>query len=145
MHRRSLIDLQATLRELAVGGATYRYYSLAAASQAAGLDGLARLPFSLRILAENLLRHGKDATELAGRLAALARGERGFEIPFRPARVLLQDLLGVPVMVDFAALREAVAAAGGETVHVNPARPRGFRNGPPVISGVPRTRGAHRR
>src|SRR5262245_24854342 len=98
-------NLQAMLRELAVEGASYRYYSLAAASEAAGFDGLVRLPFSLRILAENLLRRGGDTAELADRLSALGRGERGFEIPFRPARVLLQDLLGVPVMVDFAALR----------------------------------------
>src|SRR5690606_28950566 len=51
------------------------------------------------------------------------RGERGFEIPFRPARVLLQDLLGVPVMVDLAALRDAVARAGGDPLRVNPAVP----------------------
>ncbi|HKA43447.1 MAG TPA: aconitate hydratase AcnA [Burkholderiales bacterium] len=140
-----MIDLQATLRELAVGGATYRYYSLAAASQAAGLDGLARLPFSLRILAENLLRHGKDATELAGRLAALARGERGFEIPFRPARVLLQDLLGVPVMVDFAALREAVAAAGGDPFDVNPAIPVDFVIDHSIIADVAGASDAQRR
>jgi len=92
----------------------------------AGLAGLAQLPFSLRILAENLLRHADAPDVEPGMLAALARGERDFEIPFRPARVLLQDLLGVPVMVDLAALREAVAAAGGDPMSVNPKIPVDF-------------------
>ena len=111
------------LRELTAHGESYRYWSLPLAAQETGLEGLATLPVSLRILAENLLRHCSQPDVEPGMLSALARGERGFELPFRPARLLLQDLLGVPAMVDFAALREAVAAAGGSPSQVNPLIP----------------------
>jgi len=113
-------------RSLAVDGIGYQYHSLAAAARDPALSGLDGLPFSLRVLAENLLRHAGTPEVETGMLEALARGERGFEIPFRPARVLLQDLLGVPVMVDFAALREAYAAAGGDPQRINPAIPVDF-------------------
>jgi aconitate hydratase len=140
-----LIDTQATLRELPLGGAAYRYYSLDAAAAFPELGALPRLPFSLRILAENLLRHAATPEVEGDMLAALARGERGFEIPFRPARVLLQDLLGVPVMVDFAALREAVAAAGGDPLRVDPAIPVDFVIDHSVIADVSGTPDAERR
>ncbi len=133
-------------RELAVQGVTYDYYSLpAAAAQDPALAGLMRMPFSLRILAENLLRHAEAPEVEPGMLAALARGERGFEIPFRPARVLLQDLLGVPVMVDFAALREAVAAAGGSPLAVNPQIPVDFVIDHSLIADVAGTPNAESR
>ena len=131
--------------QLTAGGTTYRYYSLAAAAARPGFEGLASLPFSLRVLAENLLRHAAMPEVEDGMLAALARGERGFEIPFRPARVLLQDLLGVPVMVDFAALREAVAAAGGDPQRVNPAIPVDFVIDHSIIADYAGTRDAERR
>ncbi len=131
-----MIDKQATLRELPAEGGAHLYYSLGAAAQDPALAGLDELPFSLRILAENLLRYAGAPDVGSGMLAALARGERGFEIPFRPARVLLQDLLGVPVMVDFAALREAIAAAGGDPLSVNPAIPVDFVIDHSIIADV---------
>jgi aconitate hydratase len=114
------------VQELAVGGACHRYVSLRAIEAAPQYAGLARLPFSLRVLAENLARHAGAPEVDAGMLAAMARGERGMEIPFWPARVLLQDMLGVPVMVDLATLRDAVAAAGGDPLSVNPKIPVDF-------------------
>ena len=132
-------------RSLAVDGLVYRYYSLAAAAQDPALAGLAQLPFSMRVLAENLLRHADAPDVEPGMIKALARGERGFEIPFRPARVLLQDLLGVPVMVDFAALREAVAAAGGDPLSVNPAIPVDFVVDHSIIADVAGRSDAERR
>mgnify|MGYP001564600285 CR=1 FL=1 len=140
-----MIDSKSTVRELLVQGVAYRYYSLLAAADDPVLAGLAHLPFSLRILAENLLRHGNDiplvpegqgVLPLAKMLEALAQGECGFEIPFRPARVLLQDLLGVPVMVDFAALREAIAEAGGDPQSVNPQIPVDFVVDHSIIADV---------
>ncbi|MBI3043162.1 MAG: aconitate hydratase AcnA [Betaproteobacteria bacterium] len=136
---------QAAMRGLQVQGVSYRYPDLAAAAENLQLKGLAHLPFSLRVLAENLLRHAGTPEVESGMLAALARGERGFEIPFRPARVLLQDLLGVPVMVDFAALREAVAAAGGDPLRVNPAIPVDFVIDHSIIADVAGTPDAERR
>ena len=123
-------------RELALAHRTYRYYSLKAAAETRELGGLARLPFSLRILAENLLRHPGAVDVDPAMLHALARGERGFEIPFRPARVLLQDLLGVPVMVDLAALRESIARAGGDPMAVNPRIPVDFVIDHSIIADV---------
>ncbi len=114
------------LQELDVAGVKFRFASLRAAEQQSALFGLAQLPFSLRILAENLLRHADAPEVTADMLPALARGERGLEIPFWPARVLLQDMLGVPVMVDLAALRDAVAKAGGDPQAVNPRIPVDF-------------------
>jgi len=112
--------------ELRIGADRYACCDLHALEREPGLAGLARLPFTLRILAENLARHFESGGVDRGMLERLARGERGFEIPYRPARVLLQDLLGVPVMVDLAALRDAVAEAGGDPRAVNPAIPVDF-------------------
>jgi aconitate hydratase len=134
-----------TMRELAVAGTRYRYHSLPAAASDPALSGLARLPCSLRILAENLLRHGHEDNVEPDMLNALASNERGFEIPFRPARVLLQDLLGVPVMVDFAALREAIAAAGGDPLTVNPSIPVDFVIDHSIIADVSGSPDAARR
>jgi aconitate hydratase len=116
----------AVPQRLEAGGAQYRYFSLPALAAVAQYAGLARLPFSLRVLAENLLRHTGAPEVEPEMLQALARGERGMEIPFWPARVLLQDMLGVPVMVDLAALRDAVADAGGDPQSVNPKIPVDF-------------------
>src|SRR5678816_1497181 len=138
-------SLSGAQRELVLQGVAYRYYSLAAAARDESLAGIARLPFSLRILAENLLRHAGTPEVEAGMLAALARGERGLEVPFRPARVLLQDLLGVPVMVDFAALREAIAHAGGDPLAVNPQIPVDFVVDHSIIADVAGSADAARR
>jgi len=153
-----MTDAIFSTRELSVPGASYQYYSLAAAAKVPGFGGLAGLPFSLRILAENLLRHGSSsdasialteakerASAAARMIGALARGEHGFEIPFYPARVLLQDLLGVPVMVDFAALREAIADAGGDPQAVNPKIPVDFVVDHSIIADVAGCADAERR
>ena len=114
------------VQTLDVDGTPYRYVSLRALEADATYAGLSKLPLSLRVLAENLARHAASPEVDAKMLAAMARGERGMEIPFWPARVLLQDMLGIPVMVDLAALRDAVAAAGGDPLSVNPKIPVDF-------------------
>ncbi|MGG8276050.1 aconitate hydratase AcnA [Klebsiella sp. 141198] len=110
---------------LQVKDKTYHYYSLALAAK--HLGDLTRLPKSLKVLLENLLRwqDGDSVTEqdiqaLAGWLAT-AHADR--EIAYRPARVLMQDFTGVPAVVDLAAMREAVKRLGGDTAKVNPLSP----------------------
>src|SRR5258706_7115733 len=130
---------------LAVNGVSYRYFDLKAAETDRALAGLARLPFSLKVIAENLLRHSGAPDVSREMLEALARGEHGFEVPFRPARVLLQDMLGVPVMVDLAALRDAVAMAGGDPLDVNPRIPVDFVIDHSLVADVAGTPDAVRR
>jgi aconitate hydratase len=112
--------------KLAVAGRDYRIHRLAAAKEA-GLGDPARLPRSLRVLLENLLRSEDGTTVTRDDIAAVAgwRAGRGGEreIAFRPARVLLQDLTGVPAVVDLAAMRDAIAALGGDPARINPLRP----------------------
>lgn len=107
--------------ELEVDGASYTYYPIA------GIEGSQKLPYSLTILLENVLRCAPDeevAAELARRLvAAGTAGKSGSEIEFSPARVLFQDFTGVPVFVDFAVMREACAALGGDPAKINPQVP----------------------
>jgi aconitate hydratase len=112
-------------RTLPVGGRTYSFYSLERL-EAAGF-AVQRLPYSLKILLENLLRRedgesvdADDVTALAGWQAKKV-GER--EISFLPARVLLQDFTGVPCVVDLAAMREAMQAMGGDPKKINPLFP----------------------
>lgn len=92
----------------------------------AGFDP-SRLPFSIRILLENVLRHEDGTTVTADDIAAVASwgslSASAREIPFRPARVLMQDFTGVPAVVDLAAMRDAMAAAGGDPDLVNPRIP----------------------
>ena len=103
---------------LKVGNVTYTYYPV---NRVAGHD---KLPFSLTVLLENILRNvesDKRASELAQRLVeAGLSGEVGSEIEFSPARVLFQDFTGVPVFVDFAVMREACMALGGDPKTINP-------------------------
>ncbi|MBV8977013.1 MAG: aconitate hydratase AcnA [Alphaproteobacteria bacterium] len=110
-------------RSMTAGGKSYAYFSLAAAEKN-GLGGISRLPYSLKILLENLLRYedGKtvkadDALAVAGWLAE-RRSDR--EVAFRPARVLMQDLTGVPAVVDLAAMRDAMKDLGGDPEKINP-------------------------
>jgi aconitate hydratase len=113
-------------RTLDVGGQTYEYFSLPDAEKN-GLPGISRLPFSLKVLLENLLRFEDGRTVTADDLRAMAawlnerRSDR--EIAFRPARVLMQDFTGVPAVVDLAAMRDAMAAMGGDPTKINPLVP----------------------
>jgi aconitate hydratase len=121
------IDSLKTRRELTVGDKTYIYYSLPAAEEA-GLAGLARLPASMKVLLENLLRNEDGATVGADDIKALAawldnKGAVEHEISFRPARVLMQDFTGVPAVVDLAAMRDAMTKLGADPEKINPLNP----------------------
>ncbi len=115
-------DSLKTRRILDVDGVAYDYFSLPAAAEALG--DIARLPFSLKVLLENLLRHedGRSVTVDDVRAVVAWLGERRSmrEIAYRPARVLMQDFTGVPAVVDLAAMREAMAAMGGDPQRINP-------------------------
>jgi len=108
---------------LQVDGRSYRIWSL----QALGKERVARLPYSLRILLENLLRHenGVDVTrdDIEALLAWNPAAEPDTEIAFTPARVILQDFTGVPAVVDLAAMRDAVVRLGGRAEDINPLSP----------------------
>src|SRR3990167_9483787 len=115
-----------TRSSIDVGGKTYAYYSLNKA--AAKIGDISRLPFSMKVLLENLLRF-EDAgfTVSVGHIQALADWQKnpatGGEIQYRPARVLMQDFTGVPCVVDLAAMRDAIAKLGGDTKKINPLVP----------------------
>ena len=112
-------------RRLRVGQTDYRYFSLPDAG-AAGAGDVARLPLSLKVLLENLLRHEDGSTVTREDILALggwADAPVAREIAFRPARVLMQDFTGVPALADLAAMRDAVAAAGADPRRVNPLVP----------------------
>jgi aconitate hydratase len=120
-------DSLHTRRDLVVGEKTYAYYSLAAAEEA-GLSGVSRLPVSMKVLLENLLRNEDGRTTGPDDLKALAawvenRGSVQHEISFRPARVLMQDFTGVPAVVDLAAMRDAMTRLGGNPEKINPLSP----------------------
>jgi len=111
---------------LTVGGKDYAYYDLGKAAAAFG--DIARLPFSLKVLLENLLRFEDGGfTVSTGDIEALVAWQQnpvtGREIQYRPARVLLQDFTGVPCVVDLAAMRDAIAKLGGDTSKINPQVP----------------------
>ena len=118
----SSFDARRTLR---VGDREYGYFALAAVEDR-GLP-VGRLPFSLRVLLENLVRHEDGRSVTAERIEGLARwqadAEPDREIPFRPARVVLQDFTGVPCVVDLAAMRDAMVAFGGKATKINPLQP----------------------
>src|ERR1700761_7442043 len=121
------IDSLNTRKELKVGKKTYQYYSLPAAEEA-GLSGVARLPVSMKVLLENLLRNEDGDTVTGEDLKAVAawienRGKVEHEISFRPARVLMQDFTGVPAVVDLAAMRDAMSALGANPEQINPLNP----------------------
>ena len=113
-------------KTLSVQGAAYDYFSLPKA-QEAGAGNLARLPKSLKILLENLLRWEDGRSARRGDIEALGHWAEqplaGKEIAFRPARVLMQDFTGVPAVADLAAMRNAVQAAGRDPGIVNPLSP----------------------
>ena len=119
----SSLDSFKSRRTLTVGGKTYAYFSLAAAEKN-GLKGISRLPYSLKVLLENLLRHEDGKTVTADDIKAVAAWLKtqivDREIAFRPARVLMQDLTGVPAVVDLAAMRDAMKTLGGDPEKINP-------------------------
>ncbi|RAK67671.1 aconitate hydratase AcnA [Phenylobacterium kunshanense] len=121
------VDSLKTRRLLTVGDRTYAYYSLPAAEEA-GLSGISRLPISMKVLLENLLRNEDDDTVKAEDLKAVAawlqnKGSVEHEISFRPARVLMQDFTGVPAVVDLAAMRDAMTKLGADPEKINPLNP----------------------
>ena len=119
-------DQMKTRRTLKVGTKSYDYFSLEAAEKA-GLGDVSRLPFSLKVLLENLLRWEDGRTVTVDDVKAVAawlkdkRSDR--EIAYRPARVLMQDFTGVPAVVDLAAMRDAMVALGGDPTKINPLSP----------------------
>jgi len=113
-------------RTLEVNGKSYTYFGLPEAVEG-GLGDISRLPVSLKILLENLLRHEDGRTVTADDVRAIAdwvkerRSDQ--EIAYSPARVLMQDLTGVPAVVDLAAMRQAMIDLGGDPSHINPLSP----------------------
>ncbi|WP_199424209.1 aconitate hydratase [Actinotalea solisilvae] len=117
----SSVDTFGSQGTLEVGGASYEIYRLAA------VPGLERLPYSLKVLAENLLRTEDGANITADHVRAFASwdpaAEPSTEIQFTPGRVVMQDFTGVPCVVDLATMREAVAELGGDPARINPLAP----------------------
>src|SRR4051812_7077107 len=124
--RMSTVNSFGTRTALAFGGRTVQTYSLPSLERA-GFADVARLPYSMKILLENLLRHEDGRFVKAADVEALARWDLKStaqkEISFAPARVLLQDFTGVPAVVDLAAMRDGIARLGGDPNKVNPLQP----------------------
>ena len=127
------LDSFNALDSLDVNGRTLQYYSLRASGLSAfAIDGL---PYSIKVLLENLLRHEDGVKVTASDIEALARwsetptrhgeaaGDEAKEIAFTPERVLMQDLTGVPAVVDLASMRDAIIALGGDPAKINPLVP----------------------
>ncbi len=119
-------DSFKTRRTLTVGGKSYDYFSLKAA-QAAGVGDVDNLPYSLKVLMENLLRNEDDFTVFGDDIKAMGQWTKDRrstrEINYYPARVLMQDFTGVPAVVDLAAMRDAMKAVGGDPQKINPLVP----------------------
>ena len=115
-----------TLSDLAVGDKTYKIYSLAKLESRYGAS-ISKLPFSIRILLENVLRNFDGETVTEGHVESLVNWDpsntEAKEIPYNPARVILQDFTGVPCVVDLAAMRSVVEKKGGDPSLVNPIVP----------------------
>ncbi|WP_416356395.1 aconitate hydratase AcnA [Aureimonas phyllosphaerae] len=114
-------------KTLDVGGKTYVYFDLKEAERN-GLQGASRLPYSLKVILENLLRNEDDRTVKADDIRAMVKwlddkGSAGHEIAYRPARVLMQDFTGVPAVVDLAAMRDATETLGADPNKINPLVP----------------------
>ena len=122
----ALTDNLDTLSDLTVGDKTYKIYSLAKLEERYGVS-ISRLPFSIRILLENVLRNFDGKTVTEQHVESLASWDpsntEAKEIPYNPARVILQDFTGVPCVVDLAAMRSVVEKKGGDPSLVNPIVP----------------------
>ncbi len=120
------LDSFRCCKTLKAGGKTYAYYSLPTAERN-GLKGTSRLPFSMKVLLENLLRNEDGRTVTKDDIKAVAEWLKtkssDREIAFRPARVLMQDFTGVPAVVDLAAMRDAMDNLGGDPKKINPQIP----------------------
>ncbi|MEQ9812431.1 MAG: aconitate hydratase AcnA [Azospirillaceae bacterium] len=116
-------DTLKTRRQLEVDGETYDYFSLEAAEEA-GLGEVGRLPYSLKVLLENLLRYEDDRSvsvdDIKAAVAWVNERRSDREIAYRPARVLMQDFTGVPAVADLAAMRQAMVDLGGDPQRINP-------------------------
>ena len=121
-------DTAKTRRTLSAGGKTLSYYSIPAA-QAAGLGDFSRLPASLKVVLENMLRFEDGGRTVSVEdIKAFAEwgakgGQNPREIAYRPARVLMQDFTGVPAVVDLAAMRDGIKGLGGDAQKINPLNP----------------------
>ncbi len=121
------LDSFKSKKTLKVGSKTYTYFSLKAAEKN-GLAGISKLPYSLKVLLENLLRYEDGRSVTKSDIEGIAkwlknRGKTEKEIAFRPARVLMQDFTGVPAVVDLAAMRDAMKALGQDPKKINPLAP----------------------
>ncbi|HEY5305274.1 MAG TPA: aconitate hydratase AcnA [Pseudolabrys sp.] len=120
------LDSFRCCKTLEVGSKTYAYFSLPTAERN-GLKGISRLPFSMKVLLENLLRNEDGRTVTKDDIKAFAEWLKtkssSHEFAFRPARVLMQDFTGVPAVVDLAAMRDAMEALGGDPKKINPQVP----------------------
>ena len=121
-------DTSKTRKTISAGGASVDYYSIAAATEA-GLGDFTKLPASLKVVLENMLRFEDGGrTVSVDDIKAFAEwgangGNNPREIAYRPARVLLQDFTGVPAVVDLAAMRDAIVDLGGDAEQINPQNP----------------------
>ena len=120
-------DSAKTRRSLSAGGKTYAYYSISAAEEA-GLGEFSKLPASLKVVLENMLRFEDGKTVSTDDIKAFSDwaangGKANRELSYRPARVLMQDFTGVPAVVDLAAMRDGIKALGGDAQKINPLNP----------------------
>ncbi len=120
-------DTSGTRKTLTVGSKTVDYYSIPAA-EAAGLGDFSKLPASLKVVLENMLRFEDGKTVSVDDIKAFSEwgakgGKNPREIAYRPARVLMQDFTGVPAVVDLAAMRDGIVALGGDAEKINPLNP----------------------
>ena len=123
----SSLDSFKARQTLKVGSKSYEYFSLIEAEKN-GLAGVSALPYSLKVILENLLRFEDGRSVKADDIKAIAewlvnKGKVDREIAYRPARVLMQDFTGVPAVVDLAALRDAMKNLGGDPEKINPLVP----------------------
>ena len=118
-------DTLQTKRTLDVGGTKYHYFALEAAAEK--LVDISRLPRTLKVLLENVLRfedgHSTTPEHAKALVAWAGTAHSESDVPFHPARILMQDFTGVPALVDLAAMREGIAKLGGNACQVNPQVP----------------------
>jgi aconitate hydratase len=119
-------DTLKTRRSLSAAGKSYDYFSIPAAAEKIG--DVSRLPFSMKVLLENLLRYEDGSSVTVDHIKAIVAWLKNpkapeQEIAYRPARVLMQDFTGVPAVVDLAAMRDAIKALGGNPQKINPLSP----------------------